>query len=289
MSRLPEPVRLLRPHHWIKSGFVAAPLFFTPSALSWMNVGLVALGMLAWSFAASFIYILNDWRDREADRRHPLKKKRPLAAGTVSEKLAFRIMTGLWLVSAGLALILSPTFAALLAVYVVLNLAYSLWLKQMAVVDVMCIAFGFVLRVEAGAVLIHMTTSPWIVILTGLLALFLGFAKRRDDLIKELGTEHRKALNGYSRNFIDTAMAITLGAALVSYLIYTTDGDVRARLHTDHLYYTVPFVIFAMLRYLQIAMVEERSGSPTLIFLTDKPILLAGLGWGLTFAGLIYL
>lgn len=289
MSLLPEPVRLLRPHHWIKSGFVAAPLFFTPSALSWSHVGLVALGMLAWSFAASFIYILNDWRDRESDRRHPLKKKRPLAAGTVSEALAFRIMVALWLVAVGLALWLSSAFAALLAAYVILNLAYSLRLKQVAVVDVMCIALGFVLRVEAGATLVDVTTSPWLVILTGLLALFLGFAKRRDDIIKELGTEHRKALNGYSRNFIDTAMAITLGAALVSYLIYTTDQEVRTRLHTDHLYVTVPFVIFAMLRYLQIAMVEERSGSPTLIFLTDKPILLAGLGWVLTFAGLIYL
>jgi len=172
MKKLPEPVRLLRPHHWIKSGFVAAPLFFTPLALGWYTIAQVALGMVAWSLAASFIYILNDWRDRESDRLHPLKKNRPLAAGTVSEPLARVMMVGLAVTAATLALSLSLPFAVCLAVYVLINLAYSWKLKHIAVVDVMCIALGFVLRVEAGALLIDVETSPWIMIMTGLLALF---------------------------------------------------------------------------------------------------------------------
>ena len=288
-NSLPPAIRLLRPHHWVKNGFIAAPLFFTPLAMGWYSAFMVTLGVIAWSLAASAIYILNDWGDREADRQHPLKKFRPLAAGTVSEKLAKTLMGGLALTAAALAVSLSLTFAFCLLVYVLMNLAYSYRLKQIAVVDVMCLALGFVLRVEAGAQLIEVTPSPWIVILTGLLAMFLGFAKRRDDLIRQLSVSHRKSLDGYSRIFIDTAMSLTLGSALVSYLIFTTDAEVRARLQTDNLYMTAPFVVFAMLRYLQVAMVEQRSGSPTLIFLTDRPILLAGLGWVLTFAGLIYL
>jgi len=286
--KLPPLLKLLRMHQWIKSGFIAAPLFFTPSAVNPQTVTLAALGILAWSLMASAIYILNDWRDVDSDRKHPTKCNRPLAAGTVSLKLAFAVMIALFSCGFGLALYLSPGFASFMAVYGVINLAYSLRLKHIAVIDVMCIAMGFVLRVEAGAVLVGVQTSAWIVILSGLLALFLGFAKRRDDIVKMLNSEHRKSLDGYSRSFIDTVMAITLGAALVSYLIYTTDPEVMARLHTDKLYYTAPFVIYGMLRYLQVTMVKERSGSPTLVILTDIPIIAAGLGWLLTFIWLIY-
>jgi decaprenyl-phosphate phosphoribosyltransferase len=281
-------LKLLRPHHWIKSGFVAAPLFFTPHLLNLENLVAVVLGMAAWSGLASAIYIFNDWRDVEADRSHPIKKNRPLAAGTVSLAAARLSMLALVLLSLALALYLGTGFMSLLIIYGLLNLAYSMKLKHIAIVDVMCIALGFVLRVEAGATLIAIEPTPWLIILTGALALFLGFAKRRDDIVKQLGADHRRALHGYNRQLIDTILAITAGAAMVAYLLYTTDNDVMQRLGTPHLYATAPFVIFALLRYLQITMVEERSGSPTLIFLTDKPILLSGLGWLGTFAWLIY-
>lgn len=285
---LPPALRLLRLHHWVKSGFIAAPLFFSPGYVTAENVTRVGLGILFWSLLASAIYILNDWRDRDSDRQHPVKKTRPLAAGTVSPQFAFGMMAVLLAVAVAGSVWLSPVFARFLLVYTAINLAYSLRLKHVAVIDVMCIAMGFVLRVMAGAVLIHIEPSAWIVIMTGLLALFLGFAKRRDDIVKQLSSEHRKSLDGYSRNFIDTTLAITLGAVLVSYLIYTTDPEVMERLHSRNLYYTAPFVIYGMLRYLQITLVKERSGSPTLIVLTDKPILIAGIGWVLTFAWLIY-
>lgn len=285
---VPPVIKLIRPHHWIKSGFVAAPLFFTPSALSLANLWLVGLGVLCWSFVASAIYILNDWRDIATDRAHPTKKNRPLAAGTVKVPTAFILMSLLG--GGGLigAWCLSPVFFGYLLGYAVLNLAYSLRFKHIAVIDVMCIALGFVLRIQAGAALIAVAPSAWIVILTGLLALFLGFAKRRDDLVKSLGGEHRRSLDGYTRPFIDIVLSITLGASLVSYLIFTTDPVVQARLHSDKLFYTAPFVIYGMLRYLQLTIVKERSGSPTAVVLSDIPTILAGLGWVMTFALLIY-
>jgi len=290
---LAAPVRLLRPHHWIKNGFVAAPLFFTPELFRGEGFApdtllRVALGVLAWSFIASSIYIFNDWRDRESDRQHPLKKSRPLAAGTVSGRSAALMLAALILLGSGIAYALGSGFMIALGTYAVLNVAYSLKLKQLPIIDVMCIALGFVLRVEGGAAIIDVTASPWMMIVTGMLALFLGFAKRRDDIVKSLGADHRKALHGYTRPFIDTVLAITAGSAVLAYLLYTTDKDVMARMGSDHLYITAPFVVYAVFRYLQIAMVEERSGSPTLIFLTDKPILVAGFGWFVTFAWLIY-
>jgi len=285
---LSAPVRLLRPHHWVKNGFIVAPLFFTPEKLTLSNIVLVGLGVIAWSFIASAIYIFNDWRDRDADRQHPTKKTRPLAAGTVSPRAAAMMGAGLVVTGAGLSIALGSGFMTALGLYAAINLAYSLKLKQMAIIDVMCIATGFVLRVEAGAAIIGVLASPWMMIVTGMLALFLGFAKRRDDIVKSLGADHRKALHGYTRPFIDTVLAITAGSAVLAYLLYTTDDDVMARLGTHHLYVTAPFVIYAVFRYLQIAMVEERSGSPTLIFLTDRPILTAGVGWLVTFAWLIY-
>lgn len=286
--KLPPALRLLRIHHWVKNAFIAAPLFFSPEHITADNITHVLLGFLFWSVLASSVYTLNDWRDREADRQHPTKKDRPLAAGTVSPTLALGMGVALAMIGILGSFWLSSGFGIILLVYVAINLAYSLRLKHVAIIDVMIIALGFVLRVLGGAEIIAIEPSAWIVIMTGLLALFLGFAKRRDDIVRQLDSEHRKSLDGYSRGFIDTTLAITLGAVLVSYLIYTTDPEVQQRLHSTRLYYTAPFVIYGMLRYLQITLVKERSGSPTLIVLTDKPILIAGICWVLTFGWLIY-
>lgn len=286
--KLPPALRLLRIHHWVKNAFIAAPLFFSPEHITADNITHVLLGFLFWSVLASSVYILNDWRDREADRQHPTKKDRPLAAGTVSPTLALVLCAILATTGILGSFWLSSGFSIILLVYIVINIAYSIRLKHVAIIDVMIIALGFVLRVLGGAEIIAIEPSAWIVIMTGLLALFLGFAKRRDDIVRQLNSEHRKSLDGYSRSFIDTTLAITLGAVLVSYLIYTTDPEVQQRLHSTRLYYTAPFVIYGMLRYLQITLVKERSGSPTLIVLTDKPILIAGICWVLTFGWLIY-
>lgn len=279
---------LLRPHQWIKNAFVAAPLFFTPWALTADSVATVGLGVVAFSALASAVYVLNDYVDRAADRLHPEKSRRPLAAGTVSVPMAFAFMGLLLAIGLGIAFGLSTGFAALALAYLVVNLGYSFGLKHVAIMDVLLIALGFVLRVEAGSVLIGVESSAWIVIASGLLALFLALAKRRDDVVRSLGGEHRRSLDGYNRVFLDTALAVVLGALLVAYLIYTTDAAVMARLGTDRLFYTAPFVVAGVLRFLQITLVEERSGAPTRIVATDPFLIGSVTGWALAFALLIH-
>ena len=281
-------LQLLRPHQWVKNVFVGAPLFFTPSAVSPSTISRVLLGVLAFCLVASAVYIVNDYLDRNADRYHPIKRHRPLAAGTVAVPTAFGLVAVLLAAGLSLAAFLSPIFAAFVLVYLGVNLAYSLRLKDFSIVDLMLIALGFILRVEAGAVLARVELSVWIIICTGLLALFLAIAKRRDDVVHALDVGHRASLGGYTRPYLDVAIAIVLSALLISYIIYTTDREVMGRYGTEHLYLTVPFVAAGVLRYLQITFVEERSGSPTLMVLTDRFLCLTITGWLAVFGYLIY-
>ncbi len=285
---LPPLITAIRPHQWVKNAFVAAPLFFTPEIVSAQTLWATALAVLAFCFLASSIYLLNDIADREADREHPVKRNRPIASGRVSVLTAALLGTTLLVLGSAIALYLGTAFAIVAALYVVNNVLYSFWLKHKAIIDVCAIAFGFVLRVEAGSLLLDIAPSAWIVIMTGLLALFLALAKRRDDIVRKLGNNHRRSLEGYSRRFLDAALAMLLGALLVAYLIYTTDETVMTRLGNDKLFYTAPFVAYGVLRYLQLTVVYERSGSPTKVVLTDPPILLAVIGWIATFGFLIY-
>jgi decaprenyl-phosphate phosphoribosyltransferase len=168
------------------------------------------------------------------------------------------------------------------------SLAYSLRLKRVSIVDVFIISLGFVLRVQAGAVLIDIEPSAWIIIMTGLLTLFIALGKRRDDLVTGMDDAHRSSLRGYTKGFLDASVTAVLGALMVAYLIYTTDAGVAARLGDDRLYYTAPFVLMGILRYLQVTMVEERSGSPTRIALTDRFMVSTMLAWAGVFAWRIY-
>ncbi|MGQ0662668.1 MAG: UbiA prenyltransferase family protein [Pseudomonadota bacterium] len=282
-------IRLARPRDWVKNAFVAAPLFFTPEALSASTTGAVAVAVAAFCLAASATYALNDWSDREADRAHPEKRLRPVAAGEVSAGGALAFAACLAAAAAGLASLLPLPFAAFAFAYMVLNVVYSLALKQVAILDVLALAAGFVLRVHAGAAAVGVSPTVWITVCTFLLALFLALAKRRDDVVRMLAATHRPSLAGYNLTFIDAGLAMVLGALLVSYLIYTTDSAVIHRLGTDKLYLTAPFVAAGVLRYLQITLVEKRSGSPTDIALADRFLILAVLGWLATFFWLIYL
>lgn len=284
----PPALRLLRPRQWVKNAFVAAPLFFTPQAVSRQTVLSILLGMIAFSALASAVYIINDYMDRKTDRLHPTKRHRPLAAGTVSIRTAFLMLAGLLVGGFALAVTLSPGFAAIAGIYLAVNLAYSTVLKHVSIIDVMLVALGYVLRVYAGAELIHVPASVWIIACTGLVSMFIALAKRRDDLVNFLGEGHRGSLKGYTKEFLDTAIAITLAGLLISYVIYTTLPDSMHRFGTEHLYFTTPFVFMGVLRYLQIALVEERSGSPTTIVLSDRFLIGSMLAWLVTFGILIY-
>jgi decaprenyl-phosphate phosphoribosyltransferase len=245
--------------------------------------------VLVFSALASAVYIVNDWRDRDADRRHPVKQKRPLASGQVKLGTAAVLALCLALGAIAVSLILLPRgFLEVLLGYGALNLAYTFFLKRISIVDVLVIAIGFVLRIYAGGVLINVTPTVWIVACTLLLALFLALAKRRDDLVHGLDDDHRESLSGYNLPFLDSSLGIVLAALVVCYLLYTTQPQNMARLGSDKLYLTAPFVIAGVLRYLQITLVEHRSGSPTRLAITDPFLLVSIFGWLGTFAWLIY-
>lgn len=282
-------LRLARPRQWVKNAFVAAPLFFSPWAVNGATVRAVAIAVIVFCLLSSAVYVVNDYFDRDADRLHPEKRLRPLASGEVTPAQGLA-MAALLLVSAfAMALLLLPRgFAVFAAAYLALNLLYSSWLKNVSILDVLIVAAGFVLRIDAGATVIGVEPSVWISLATGLLALFIALAKRRDDLVKTLSSTHRASLAGYNLRFVDASLAVTLGALLVSYLMYTTDPETIRRFRTGQLWLTSAFVIAGVLRYLQITLVEERSGSPTDIVVTDRFLIATVIGWAATFGILIY-
>lgn len=286
---LPAIIRLLRPKQWIKNGFVAAPLFFTPDKVNADSLLDALAGFAVFCMSASAVYCLNDLRDAEADRGHPVKKNRPVASGAISPAAAMIMMALLLAGAAALGGWRVPAILWVLGAYFAINIAYTLHLKQIAILDVLIVAFGFVLRVEAGARIIDISPSAWILIVTGLLALFIALAKRRDDIVRDLDAGHRKSLDGYTLPFLDGSLMAVLSTLLVSYLIFTTDQAVMARLGSEQLYFTGPFVIAGVLRYLQLTIVYERSGSPTDLVYRDPGLQLSIAGWLATFVWLLYL
>ncbi len=271
-SRLASCLKLARPHQYVKNAFVFLPLFF-----GWKLAGPDApsravLAFAAFCLTASAVYVVNDLKDMDEDRAHPTKRNRPLASGALAPREGLVFAAGL--LAGGLALTLalgSGPFAAILAAYLGINLLYSFALKHKALIDLGCIAVGFVLRVFAGGVVTGVTPSHWIVLMTFLLALFLGFAKRRDDLLlSAAGCEKtRRSLDGYNLEFVSAAMMIMAAVVIVSYILYTVSPEVIAKHGSDKLYLTAIFVIMGVLRYLQITLVECKSGSPTLVLLRD--------------------
>jgi decaprenyl-phosphate phosphoribosyltransferase len=281
-------LQLIRPHQWLKNGFILLPLFFTPLALSWNNLGLVFIAVFVFSAIASAVYILNDVADREADRLHSYKKHRPLAAGTISFGAAIGLMIVLFLAGGLTAFWLSPAFLAVCAVYVAMNVAYSFWLKNYSPIDVVVIACGFVLRIHVGAIIINVEPTNWLQVCTFLLAMFLALAKRRDDLVQNVDDMHRASLKGYNTLFLDMSIGIILSTVMTSYILYTTNQDAIERMGSGELHVTIPFVLIGILRYLQITYVEKQSGSPTKILLRDRVMIASIVGWLTVFGYIIH-
>ena len=283
-------IRLMRPHQYIKNLFIFLPLFF---ALQITNIELLKsafIAFVAFSLVASAVYTLNDFHDIQEDKQHPKKKNRPLASGAISKSQAIVIMLSLFTFGFALMSTLLLQAVAVLAAYVVMNIAYSFHLKHIAILDVTIIALGFVLRLFIGSVVTNINLSMWIIVMTFLLALFMALAKRRDDVLIYLGTgkKMRKVIDGYSLQFLDTAMAIMASVVIVAYTIYITSAEVVARVNNEYLYVTVLFVILGIMRYLQIAFVFEDSGSPTKIVLKDHFMQLTLIGWLLCFIWILY-
>ncbi len=274
----------------MKNGFVWLPVFFGHKLTDTSALANAMWAFIAFSLAASSIYILNDLRDLDADREHPLKKNRPLAKEEIKLRHAVAFMAFLLVASLSVSYFRFPgEFILILSAYLIINIAYSFCLKRYAIVDVVCIAIGFVLRVFAGGVVTEVPISQWIIIMTFLLAIFLALGKRRDDLLlMTCGHNPRKCLSGYNIEFVSSSMIVMTSVVIVAYILYCVSPEIIQKHGTNNLYLTSFWVIVGILRYMQITFVEGRSGEPTLILLHDH--FLWGIigGWFLTFYWIMY-
>jgi 4-hydroxybenzoate polyprenyltransferase len=271
----------MRPEQWLKNGFVLAPIVFSGlvgDSGAWLRS---LLAVAAFCAASSATYLVNDVIDREADRAHPVKRGRPIAAGEVS--VAAALATAVLLVAVGMAvaLWLGGWFPAILIAYVTLVLLYSALLKRAVFLDVLVVAAGFVLRVVGGAVAIDVPVSRWILVVTYLLALYLALGKRRTELVL-LGNEagnHRAVLGHYTLPMVDSAISVVLGATVVAYALYTVAPETVAKVGSEGLLATVPIVLYGLFRYLYLLHRHELGGSPTKALLTDRPLLVCVVIW----------
>lgn len=287
-------LKLIRPQQWLKNVFVLIPVFFGGSLTDIGGLRNSLLTFASFCFVSSSIYCFNDIKDVEADRRHPVKCRRPIASGAVKAGTAWCLMASMALLSllpvAFIEGAQALTTGAIVALYFLLNLLYCVWLKQHAIVDVCVIAFGFVLRVLAGGAATGVVVSNWLVLMTFLLTLFLSFAKRRDDVLRmnETGEAPRKNTIRYNLTFINQAITITASVTLVCYIMYTVSPEITERLHSDSLYLTTGYVLLGLLRYIQLTVVDKRSGDPTKVMLRDRFTQAVVALWALTFFVIIY-
>jgi decaprenyl-phosphate phosphoribosyltransferase len=286
-------IKLLRPKDWAKNLFLFVPSFFAGRFFVPSNIGLLLEGFAAFCCFASSIYIINDYRDIEDDRKHPKKSKRPLASGKVNKKAAIFICIGLIVTGILLAHFSDPSFQFLfiLGIYFFMNLAYSLGIKNIAILDILILAAGFVLRVKGGAIIAEVDTTDWLIVMTFLLSLFMAIAKRRDDMLLKLstGTDMRKSMSGYNLDFLNTMLGLFSAILIVAYINYTVSPFTMARLGTYRLYYSSLFVIAGVMRYLQITFVQKESGSPTEILYKDRFIQITLVLWILSIYTILYL
>ena len=286
-------IRLIRPHQWVKNLVVLLPVFFGGALLHIESVYAGLVTALCFSFAASSIYCLNDIVDVDDDRQHPVKCHRPMASGAISITQGYTLMFLMFVLSMLSTFLLCHNqleTASVILFYWILNIAYCLKLKQYAIIDVCVVSFGFVLRILAGGYATSIHLSKWIVLMTFLLMLFLSFAKRRDDVIRMNETGHAPRQNTirYNLTFINQAITITASVTLVCYIMYTVSPETIQNFHTDYLYLTSVFVLVGLLRYIQIAVVDKRSGDPTKVMLHDRFMQVVVLAFGLAFLFIIY-
>jgi 4-hydroxybenzoate polyprenyltransferase len=283
-------IKTMRPKQWVKNIFVLAAVVFDRQLTNPHSVWVTLLAAVLFCLVSSLVYIINDLADIEADRQHPEKQHRPLASGELSRNWAIGAAIFLGLVAFLAAFWLDLTFGLVISGYFLLMLAYSLWLKHIPLLDVMIIAVGFVLRVAGGQVIIVTERfSPWLYVATTFLALFIGIGKRRSELelLESHAVEHRRVLDGYTLVLLDQMLTIVLSTTLMTYCLYTfTSAD---NLGNYSMLVTIPFVIYALFRYLYLLRVKHVGGAPEVVVLTDRPMLFSILLWGLTVLLILYL
>ncbi len=274
-------LKSLRPVQWLKNGFVLAPIVFSGRVGDPEAWGRSLLAVVAFCAASSATYLVNDVLDREADRRHPVKRNRPIAAGEISVGMALAAAGLLIAGAVAAALVLGGWFPAVLGAYLVLTISYSAFLKEAVFVDVLVVAAGFVLRVVGGAVAIDVPISTWLLLCTYLLALYLALGKRRAEiaLLGEEAGNHRVVLGHYTLPLVDQAISVVLGATVLAYTLYTVAPDTVAKVGSEGLMATVPVVLYGLFRYLYLLHRHELGGSPTRVLITDMPLLACVVVW----------
>lgn len=271
----------LRPKHWVKNMFIFIPLIFGKKLLSYPENIHAAAGFLIFCFASSTVYLINDITDIKKDKAHPIKRLRPIAAGKISifqAKLMSLIIGGIALTA---GFMFNYDFGILIAAYFIFNLLYSRVLKEIVIIDVFCLAGFFLLRIVVGTVITQVEFSYWMIFMTALLSLFLGFNKRRQELriFKANSTSHRSVLANYSPYFIDQMISVVTSSIVVIYMFYTVDIRTVHSFGTNHLYYSIPFVYYGVFRYLYLIHKKFSAGDPTTMLFSDRIMQLNILLW----------
>jgi 4-hydroxybenzoate polyprenyltransferase len=280
----------MRPHQWVKNLFVFVPLLFGKRLTDMFAIGNSVLAFSAFCLMASALYIFNDWIDAEEDRNHPEKCNRPISSGALSVPIALSFAIFLGIFAFGLAAFIGMKFFLISGLYVILTLSYCLSLKRKIVLDAMTISAGFVIRIVGGAIAISVMPSHWLIVCAFLLALFLTFTKRRQELLT-LTThagEHRKVLDEYSIPYLGQVNNILIGASIVCYALYTVAPETIEKFNTDGLIYGTAFVIYGMLRYMMLIENPKYGGNPSQVLIQDKPLLITVLGWAVYNAIMVY-
>jgi 4-hydroxybenzoate polyprenyltransferase len=280
----------LRPGQWTKNLVVFAGLLFGKQLFEPRALALTVAAVVIFCALSGVIYLLNDIADREADRRHPLKSKRPIASGQLSPGVALGTAVVLGVVGLALAFSLRPAFGLVALAYVALQTAYSARLKHIVIIDVLTIAIGFVLRAVAGAVVIDVAISHWLLICTVLLALFMALSKRRHELtlLAAGASEHRRILGEYSPYLLDQMIGVVTASTLIAYIFYTISPETVQNFNTEYLALTIPFPLYGIFRYLYLVHQKEGGGSPAEMLLTDRPLLLCVALWAVAVVLIVY-
>jgi 4-hydroxybenzoate polyprenyltransferase len=283
-------LKTMRLRQWPKNAFVFAALVFDRQLSDLQPVLITTLAFFLFCLASSLVYILNDLADIKTDRLHPSKQNRPLASGSLSKTTAIITAAVLGIIVIPISFLANIWLGVIISGYIILMLAYSLWLKHIPLLDVMIIAAGFVLRVAAGVVIIQTQLfSPWLFVTTTFLALFIGLGKRRAevDLLEVNAGAHRRVLDGYTLELLDQLLTIVLSITLMTYCLYTFSATIAPNNYSMML--TIPFVIYGLFRYLYLIRVSHIGGAPEEIVLTDRPMQLSVLFWGLTVVIILYI
>ena len=266
----------LRPRQWAKNIVIFAGLVFSQNFFNPLKASIVFAAALIFCLASSSMYLINDILDIDLDRRHPQKSHRPIASGQLGIPITRTVAFVLMIWSFLMALSLNKNFFLLLCVYITIQILYSLYLKNIVILDVFCIASGFLLRVFCGAVVIDVPISNWLLICTLFLSLFLALAKRRSEmvLLEEGAGDHRHVLSEYNLAFIDQMVTIVTASTILSYVLYTLSPETVTKFHTTNLEYTIPFVVYGIFRYLYLVYNKKEGGSPEKLLFADKPLLI---------------